>query len=126
MELSTNFTSSDFMTIRDVETVISHNDATTPVFTFNQPNSSFDQANIPLPGLTYTLFGLTCFFTILGLCGNFSILTIMLKLRNKSKGHDVLIIALAVFDSGALIQIALTQPCVYEVFGIDVRAITTV
>ena len=121
MEITTNSTSTDFMKTPDVEAIINDYN-TTPAFYLNQTNSSYELASIPLPGLTYTLFGLTWFFTILGLCGN----VLILKFRSKSKGHDVLITALASFDSVALLLVAFTQPCVYRVFGTDIRALTTI
>ena len=101
-------------------------DNTTQYIDFNQTTSPYEVASTPVSGLTYTLFGLTCFFACLGLAGNLSILTIALKAQGTWKGHDVLITALAVSDCVALISTALTQPCFYEVVGMDVRAITTV
>ena len=50
----------------------------------------------------------------------------MLKSRNTPKGHHVLVIALAVIDSVALITTAVSQQCVYEIFGMDIRAITNI
>ena len=93
----------------------------------NQTEPWYGEADIPLPVLTYILFGLTCFKILLGLLGNSLILTIMIKYRETPlKGHNILIIALALFDGIALIPAALTQSCVYEVLGKDLRAITTV
>ena len=89
-------------------------------------NQTHEHANVPVSGLTYTLFGLSCFFTCLGLIGNVSILTITWKFRKPGKGHDVLIISLAIIDSIALSPTALMQPCVFEVLGMDVRAITSI
>ena len=90
---------------------------------FNQTN---EHANVAVSGLTYTLFGLSCFLTCLGLIGNVTILTITWKFRKPGKGHDVLIISLAIIDSIALSSTALMQPCVYEVLRMDVRAITSI
>ena len=89
-------------------------------------NQSHEHANVPASGLTYTLFGLSCLLTCLGLIGNVSILTITWKFRKPGKGHDVLIMSLAIIDSIALSSTALMQPCVYEVLGMDVRAITSI
>ena len=101
-------------------------DNSTSLIDLNQTNSTNTLAIIPVSGLTYTLFGLTCLFTCLGLVGNFSILTISLKYRRRAKSHDVLITALAVTDSFATVTFALMQPCVYGTLGMDVRALTTI
>ena len=101
-------------------------DNITSLLDLNQTNSTNTLAIIPVSGLTYTLFGLTCLFTCLGLAGNFSILTISLKYRRRAKSHDVLITALAVTDSFATVTFALMQPCVYGTIGMDVRALTTI
>ena len=98
---------------------------TTPYIYFNQTNF-YEVASIPVSGLTYTLFGFTCFLACLGLSGNISILAITLKSRDKWKGHDILITALAVADIVALASLSLSQPCFYEVLDRDVRAITTI
>ena len=100
-------------------------DNTTPYIYFNQTNF-YEVASIPVSGLTYTLFGFTCFLACLGLSGNISILAITLKSRDKWKGHNILISALAITDSAALVSLFLTQPCFYDVLGMDVRAITTI
>ena len=114
----------EFLT--NLSEVDNRHDNTTQYIDFNHTNSAYEVANFPVSGLTYTLFGLTCFFACFGLAGNLSILTIALKSPSTRKGHDVLITALAVTDCLALISTALTQPCFYEVVGMDVRAITTV
>ena len=99
----------------------------TPDWYFDGTNSTYDLASsIPITGLAYTLFGFTCCFTVLGLSGNCLILISMFKFQSRSKSHGILIIALAIFDSIALISMALEQPCVHEVFGLDIRAITTI
>ena len=100
---------------------------TMPTEYLNQTESLFSKADIPLPIMTYILFGLVCFITILGLFGNSLILTIMIKYRESPlKGHDILIIALALFDGIVLIPTVLSHPSVYEVIGRDIRATTTV
>ena len=93
---------------------------------FNFTNSTYEPATNQVPGLIYTLFGLTCFFTCLGLAGNISILIMSMKSLRRQKSYDVLITALAVTDSIALATIALQQPCVYETIGTDVRAVTNI
>ena len=103
----------------------SFNNTTLPL-TFNQTLSPYTLDSRPVSGLTYTFFGLTCLFTVLGVCGNLLTLVIMWKSRNTRKGHDVLITALAVSDCMALIATALSHPSVHEVFGMDIRAVTTV
>ena len=108
-----------------------------PALDFNQTNlamyldqntSTNDLASgsIPLTGLTYTLFSLTCCFTFLGLCGNALILISMLKFPCRSKAHGVLIRSLAIFDMVSCLSWALIQPCVHDIFGIDIRAITSI
>ena len=94
----------------------------------NQTNRMYDLVSgISAPtGLTYTLFALTCFFTLFGLCGNGLILISMWKLGIRSKGHGALITALAICDIVALISFALTQPCVHSVVGMDIRAVSTI
>ena len=91
-------------------------------------NSTFEveTASTHLTWVTYTLFGLTCCFVVLGLCGNGLILVSMLKFRRRSHGHGVLIATLAICDSIALISSALPQPCVHDVFGMDIRALSTI
>ena len=143
MEITTNFTNTDiletdapepvFNTTSDANfnqtTLASHFNRTTAGSYFNQTNSTFDKATVSIPalsGLTYTLFGLTCCFTVLGLCGNSLILASMFKFRGKSKGHGALITSLAICDSVALISTAFIQPCVHSVLGMDIRAITTI
>ena len=92
----------------------------------NQTDLWYPEADIPPQTMTYILFGLTCFITILGLFGNSLILMIMIKFRETPlKAHDILITALALFDAVVLIPTALSVPCVYEVIGRDIRAVTT-
>ena len=98
----------EFLT--NLSEVDNRHDNTTQNIDFNQTNSAAEVANFPVSGLTYTLFGLTCFFACLGLAGNLSILTIAWKSQSTRRGHDVLITALAVTDCLALISTALTQP----------------
>ena len=50
----------------------------------------------------------------------------MFKFRRRSEAHGVLIGSLAICDSVACLSWALTQPCVHDVFGMDIRAITTI
>ena len=69
---------------------------------------------------------LTCFFTILGICGNLSVLMVRLRESNKSNAHVILITALAVFDSVALVTTAFNQRSVHYVFGNDIRAVTSI
>ena len=90
--------------------------------------SEVETASTHLTWVTYTLFGLTCCFVVLGLCGNGLILVhvSMLKFRRRSHGHSVLITTLAICDSVALISAALPQPCVHDVFGMDIRALSTI
>ena len=110
-------------------TPASHFNRTTAGSCFNQTNSTFDEATVSIPalsGLTYILFGLTCCFTVLGLCGNSLILASMFKFRGKPKGHGALLTSLAVCDNVALISTAFIQPCVHSVVGMDIRAITTI
>ena len=82
--------------------------------------------SIPMTGLTYTLFGLTCLFTTLGLCGNVLTLINLSKFRCRSEAHGVLLSSLAICDMVSCLSFALTQPCVHAIFGMDIRAITTV
>ena len=93
---------------------------------FSQSNSTYElgTGSIPITGVTYTLFGLTCCFAVLGLFGNCLILISTLKLRKRFKAHGVLITSLAICDIVALLSWAPTQPCVQDVFGMDVRAIS--
>ena len=143
MEITTHFTNTDiaktlasepvFNTTSDTNpnqaTLANHFNRTTADSYLNQTNSTFDEATVSIPtlsGLTYTLFGITCCFTVLGLCGNSLILASMFKFRGKSKGHGALITSLSVCDSVALISTAFIQPCVHSVFGMDIRAITTI
>ena len=105
---------------------LTQNDTTTAIY-LNRMNSSIVLADTNLPGLTYFVFGITCFVTVLGLFGNSLILAIISKCRNEPlKAHEVLITALAIFDCIALVPTALSQPRVYDVIGVDIRAITTV
>ena len=101
---------------------------TTSTSYFSQSNSTYelDTASIPISGFTYTLFGLTCCFTVLGLFGNCLILISTLKFRNKKNSHRVLITLLAIFDIVSLISWVPTQPCVQDVFGMDIRAISSI
>ena len=121
-ELSTNVSSPNFTPSPDV---INHN-TTTHVSSFNQSNATYYLENIPLPGTTYTLFGLTCFIAILGLCGNFSILAFILKMRSQLKGHDVLTTVLAAFDSFAITTVPFTTPYVDDVIGMDITALSSI
>ena len=105
---------------------LSQNGTTTTNY-LNQTEPWYGEADIPLPVLTYILFGLTCLITILGLFGNSLIVTIMIKYRETPlKGHNILIIALALFDGIVLIPTALSHPSVYEVIGRDIQAISTI
>ena len=92
----------------------------------NESNLTFapDTVNNPITWVTYILFAVTSFFTALGLLGNSLILISMYKVRRNFNGHNVLITSLAVFDKIALISWVLTEPCVHDLLGIDVRAIS--
>ena len=94
----------------------------------SQSNSTYELSNgsIPISELTYTLFGLTCCFTVLGLFGNCLILRSMLKFRKRFNAHGVLITSLAICDIVALLSWFQTQPCVQDVFGMDVSAISSI
>ena len=101
---------------------------TTPASYLDQNTSTNDLASgsIPVTGLEYTLFGLNCFFTALGLCGNALLLISMSKFPCRSEAHGVLLSSLAICDMVSCLSWALTQPCLHAIFGIDIRAITTV
>ena len=101
---------------------------TTSTSYFSQSNSTYElgTASIPISGLTYTLFGLTCCFAALGLFGNCLILISMLKFRKRFNAHGILITSLAICDIVALLSWFQTQPCVQDVFGMDVRAISSI
>ena len=66
------------------------------------------------------------FFTAIGLLGNSLILIGMFKFRRHFNGHSVLITSLAVCDMFVLISYVLAEPCVHDLLGIDVRAISKV
>ena len=85
----------------------------------------FDLVIIPLPRMAYIIFGLTCLVTAVGLIGN-ALILITKGRTTPLKGHDILVSALAIFDCMALVPTALSQPCVYEVIGMDIRALSTV
>ena len=97
---------------------------TTSISYFSQSNSTYELSSMPISGFTYTLFGLTCCFAVLGLFGNSLILISMLKFRKRFTAHGVLITSLAICDIVALLSWVPTQPCVQDVFGMDVRAIS--
>ena len=101
---------------------------TTPLSYFNQPNSTYVPVtvSIPITWVTYILFVVTCCFTALGLLGNSLILISMFKFRRNVNGHSVLVTSLAGCDIFALISWVLTQPCVHDVIGINVPAISNV
>ena len=140
MELLTNISRTDLVAIPEARTIICTNETTPAEYLnksispndtmladcFNKTGASYALVDIPVSGQTYILFALTCFVAVLGLFGNSLILTIMIKFRNTPlRGHDVLIIALAVCDGIALIPAALSQTCVFDVIGRDIRAIST-
>ena len=122
MGLSTNVSSLNFTTSSDV---IGHN-STAHVSSVNQTNATYNVERISSPGTTYTIFGLICFVAILGLCGNFSILAFMSKMRSQLKGHDVLITVLAALDSLAITTITFTTPYIDEAIGMDITAISNI
>ena len=94
----------------------------------DQNSTTYDVvvASTPLSGLTYTLFGLTCLFTILGVLGNGLILISMFKVQRRSQGHSILVGSLAIFDMIACLTYAITQPCTHDVIGVDIRALSTI
>ena len=92
----------------------------------NTSTNDLASGSIPLTGLTYTLFSLTCCFTFLGLCGNALILISMLKFPCRSKAHGVLLRSLAICDMVSCLSWPLNQPCVHDIFGIDIRAINSI
>ena len=93
----------------------------------NNMNSSYAISDTPISGLTYALFTLTCFVTVLGLFGNALILVVTLRRKTEPlKAHDILISALAVFDGIALASTAVSLPSVIDIVGLDIRAISNV
>ena len=97
---------------------------TTSISYFSQSNSTYELSSMQISGFTYTLVGLTCCFAVLGLFGNSLILISMLKFRKHFNAHGILITSLAICDIVALLSWVPTQPCVQDVFGMDVRAIS--
>ena len=140
MNFTADISRADDVRIPEIRTTVTHNktmsvdhlehlsqNVTTLTDYLNQTNSLYGIADISLPNSTYILFGLICFLTLLGMFGNSLTLAIMVKLQNKPlKGHDILISALAIFDLIALIPSALSHPCIYDVIGKDIQAITTI
>ena len=89
--------------------------------------TNFTIVGSPLPVLTYVIFALICFVTVLGLFGNILILVVTFRSKVEAfKGHDVLIFALALFDGIALASTAVSLPSVIDIIGMDIRAISTV
>ena len=84
------------------------------------------QADSPITSLSYISFTAICTVSVLGLLGNFLTLAVTLKFQKPLKGHDILIVALAVIDFAAIITTPFNHPDVYEVLGMDIRAISTV
>ena len=124
MNTTSTFTSTDCLETHDVGANSSFN--VTQSLHCNQTSSFLPQAGSPLSTLAYVSFGLICAILILGLCGNLLTLTITIKFRNMLKDHDILITALAVCDSAAVLLTPLNSPDVYEVIGTDIRAVTTI
>ena len=89
----------------------------------NETSNPQDQNDILPPETIYTLFGLTCFLTLFGVCGNALVLIVMQRTTNSSKVHILLIKMLAVFDCIAVVTTALNQRSLPYVFGLDVRAL---
>ena len=83
-------------------------------------------ANSPITSLSYISFTVICTVSVLGLLGNFLTLAVTLKFQKPLKGHDILIVALAVVDFAAIITTPFNHPDVYEVVGMDITAISTV
>ena len=125
-EFRTTVTQNQTMSADHVEQFVSQN-VSTLTDNLNQTKSFYDLADMPLPNITYVLFGLVCIITVVCLFGNSLTLTIMIKLQDKPlKGNDILISALAVFDGMVLIPTAISNPIVYNVIGRDIRAISTI
>ena len=83
-------------------------------------------ADSPITYLSFISFAFICTLTVLGLLGNFLTLTITLKCQKRLKGHDILIVDLAVCDIVAIITTPFNHPTVYEVLGMDIRALNTI
>ena len=83
-------------------------------------------ADSPITTLSFISFAVICTFTVLGILGNFLTLTVTLKFQKHLKSHDILIVSLTVVDIVAIIATPFNHPTVYEVLGMDIRAITTV
>ena len=103
-----------------------NNTTSTSYFSQSNPTYELGTSIIPISGFAYTLFGLTCCFAVLGLFGNCLILISMLKFRKRFNAHGVLITSLAICDIIALLSWIPSQPCVQDVFGMDVRAISSI
>ena len=125
MNATSTFTSIDCLETNDIEANSSFDNVTQSLHC-NQTSSLLTQAGSPLSTLTYVSFGLICAILILGLCGNLLTLTITIKFRNMLKDHDILITALAICDSAAVILTPFNSPDVYEVLGTDITAVTTI
>ena len=82
----------------------------------NDTSYPHDLIDIPPPGIVYTLFGLTCFLAILGVCGNVLVHMVMQRVGDTSKVHDLLITILAAFDIIAIVTTALNQRSVHYIF----------
>ena len=118
MELSTNGSEPNL-------TDASGHNATANLMPPDQSVAPYFEENVLIPGTTYIFLGLSCFIIIIGVFGNVSILIVEYKYRHQSKGHDVLVTALAVLNLLALVVIPFVQPSLTAVVGFDVRATST-
>ena len=120
MELSTFHNS---VSITPTDTMFLRDNITPTYHLLNETGYPLGQNDILPPGIIYTLFVLTCFLTLFGVCGNALVLFVMHRTTNSSTVHIFLINVLAAFDTIAVVTTALNQRSLPYVFGRDVRAL---
>ena len=118
MELTTNGSGPNI-------TDVSGHNATANLTSSDQSVTPYFAENILVTDTTYIFLGLSCFIIIIGLFGNVSILVVEYKYRHQSKGHNVLVTALAILNLLVLVILPFEQPSLIAVVGFDVTATST-
>ena len=89
-------------------------------------NSTFDEEwELPKP-FSYTIFSINCVLFIIGIFGNVSIISVVMRSHNRSSSYNVLVLILAISDMLSLTTNSVNQQTLLKVVDIDFRALTDI
>lgn len=126
--LDLNSTFSASKSAEDQNTVSCKNSASCFFNASNNSNGSLDDDIIAAPpgNIDYAGYITVPLFFIVGICGNFTSICVMLSQQFRKMSVSVAIIALSVSDTWFIIMFPLNKLFVRELLGVDVRSLSVI